>query len=80
MKGSKFTEEQIAFALKQAESGIPLAEVCRKMGVPENTFYGWKKKFSGEGVFHLLSPAKNLTAFFKTSRSCITRSSSRFSC
>jgi putative transposase len=37
MKGSKFTEEQIAFALKQAESGITVAEVCRKMGVSENT-------------------------------------------
>ena len=47
MKRSKFTEEQIAFALKQAESGITVAEVCRKLGVSENTFYNWKKKFSG---------------------------------
>lgn len=39
MKRSKFTEEQIAFALKQAESGITVAEVRRKMGVSENTFY-----------------------------------------
>ncbi len=53
MKGSKFTEEQIAFALKQAESGIPVAEVCRKMGVSENTPYAWKKKFSGLGVSEL---------------------------
>ncbi len=45
MKRSKFTEEQIAFALKQAESGVTVAEVCRKMGVSENTFYNWKKKF-----------------------------------
>lgn len=53
MKGSKFTEEQIAFALKQAESGITVAEVCRKMGVSENTLYAWKKKFSGLGVSEL---------------------------
>lgn len=50
MKGPKFTEEQIAFALKQAESGVPVAEVCRKMGVSENTPYAWKKKFPGLGV------------------------------
>jgi putative transposase len=53
MKRSKFTEEQIAFALKQAESGVTVAEVCRKMGVSENTFYAWKKKFSGLGVSEL---------------------------
>ncbi len=53
MKGSKFTEEQIAFALKQAESGITVAEVCRKLGISENTFYNWKKKFSGLGVSEL---------------------------
>ncbi len=53
MKRSKFTEEQIAFALKQAESGITVSEVCRKLGVSENTFYNWKKKFSGLGVSEL---------------------------
>lgn len=53
MKGPWFTEEQIAFALKQAESGIPIAEVCRKMGVSENTPYAWNKKFSGLGVSEL---------------------------
>ena len=53
MKRSKFTEEQIAFALKQAESGVTVAEVCRKMGVSEPTFYNWKKKFAGLGVSEL---------------------------
>ncbi len=53
MKRSKFTEEQISFALKQAESGVTVAEVCRKMGISENTFYNWKKKFSGLGVSEL---------------------------
>jgi len=53
MKRSKFTKEQIAFALKQAESGVTVAEVCRKMGISENTYYAWKKKFSGLGVSEL---------------------------
>ena len=47
MKKSKFTEEQIAFALKQAETGTPVKEVIRKLGITEQTFYRWKKKYGG---------------------------------
>jgi len=47
MRSSKFTEEQIAFALKQAETGTPVKEVIRKLGITEQTFYRWKKKYSG---------------------------------
>ena len=50
MKKSKFTEEQIAFALKQAESGTRVEEVCRKMGISQATFYAWRKKFGGMEV------------------------------
>jgi len=50
MKKSRFTNEQIAFALKQADTGTPVTEICRKMGVSEPTFYRWKKKFDGLGV------------------------------
>lgn len=50
MKGKKHTEEQISFALKQAESGVPVGEVCRKMGVAESTFFHWRKKYAGLGV------------------------------
>ena len=50
MKKSRFTHEQIAFALKQAESGVPVEEVCRKLGISQQTFYRWKKKFDGLGV------------------------------
>jgi putative transposase len=53
MKKSKFTEQQIVFALKQAETGVPVAEVCRKMSISEATFYNWKKKFSGLGTAEL---------------------------
>ena len=47
MKKSKFTEAQIAFILKQAEEGTPVAEVCRKAGISDATFYGWRKKYAG---------------------------------
>jgi putative transposase len=50
MKRSKFTESQIIFALKQAETGVKVEEVCRKMGISEATFYNWKKKYGGLGV------------------------------
>ena len=53
MKRSRFTEEQIAFALLQAESGTPVSGVCRKMGISENTFYRWKRKYVGMGVAEL---------------------------
>ena len=53
MKKYKFTEEQIAFALKQAESGTRVEEVCRKMGISQATFYAWRKKFGGLGVSEL---------------------------
>jgi len=47
MRKSTYKEEQIAFTLKQAGIGTTIAEVCRKMGVSEQTFYRWKKKYSG---------------------------------
>lgn len=53
MKSSKFTEEQIAFALKQAELGTNVEEICRKLGISEATFYNWKKKFGGLGPSEL---------------------------
>lgn len=53
MKKSKYTEEQIAFALKQAEVGTPVEEVIRKMGMSEATFYSWRKKYGGLGLSEL---------------------------
>ncbi len=47
MKASKFSEAQIAFVLKQAEDGMAVAEVCRKAGVSQATFYNWRKKYAG---------------------------------
>lgn len=53
MKKPTYTETQIAFALKQAETGTRVDEVCRKMGISEATFYNWKKKYGGLGVTEL---------------------------
>jgi putative transposase len=50
MKKARYTEEQIAFALRQAETGTAVVEVCRKLGISEQTFYRWKKQYAGLGV------------------------------
>lgn len=53
MGRKQYTGEQIAFALRQAESGTPVAEIIRKLGVSEQTFYRWKEQFAGPGVAEL---------------------------
>ena len=53
MKRKRYTDEQIAFALRQAESGTPVVEIVRKMGISEQTFYRWKKHYAGLGVAEL---------------------------
>ncbi len=53
MKRSRFSEEQIAYALRLAESGTPVVDVCRQIGVSEATYYTWKKKFGDLGVSEL---------------------------
>ena len=50
MKRKRYTDEQIAFALRQAETGTAVDEICRKLGVSEATFYRWKKQFAGMGL------------------------------
>ena len=53
MKKPRFTEQQVAQALRQAEQGTSAAEVCRKLGVSEATFYAWKKRYAGMGIAEL---------------------------
>ena len=53
MKRSRNSEEKILYALKQAESGTPVGDVCRQMGISEATFYVWKKKFGGLSLTEL---------------------------
>lgn len=53
MKKSKFTESQIAFAIKQAETGVKVDEICRQMGISQATFFNWKKKYGGLGISEL---------------------------
>ncbi len=47
MKKSKFTEEQIVYAIKQVEVGVPIVELCRKYGISQQTFYRWRNKYGG---------------------------------
>jgi len=53
MRTRRFTEEQIAHALRQAEAGKPVGDICREMGVSEQSFYRWKRKYWGMGVAEL---------------------------
>jgi len=50
LKKSRFSDEQVAHALRQAEAGTSVAEIVRKLGVSEATFYAWKKKFGAMGT------------------------------
>jgi len=53
VRKSKYSEEQIALALRQAESGTPIEEVCRRLGISQGTFFRWKKQFGSVGVTEL---------------------------
>jgi putative transposase len=53
MRKAHFREEQITYALKQVESGKPVGEVCRQIGVSEQSFYRWKRKYESMGVAEL---------------------------
>jgi putative transposase len=64
MRKSRFTEEQIIATLKQVEAGAKLQDVTRRLGITEQTYYRWKKKFGGMDV----SDAKKLKALEEENR------------
>ena len=53
MRKARFSEEQITYALRQMEPGKPVGEVCRQIGVSEQSFYRWKRKYEGMGIAEL---------------------------
>jgi putative transposase len=53
MENTEFTEEQIAFVLRQAQTGTRVEEVCRKFGVSQAAFYNWRKNYGGLGASEL---------------------------
>jgi putative transposase len=53
MKRKRYSDEQIVYALRQAEGGAKVVEICRKLGVTEQTFYRWRKKYAGVGISEL---------------------------
>ena len=47
MKASRFTDAQKAFIIRQGDEGTPVAEICRKAGISQATYFNWKRKYSG---------------------------------
>ncbi len=78
MKRSRFSEEQIVYAIRQAESGTPIGDLCRQLGVSDATFYTWKKKYAHLGVSELrrLRQVEEENSPVETARWRISRSTS----
>jgi putative transposase len=64
MKSSRFSQEQIIGILKQGEAGVKVADLCRQLGICEQTYYRWKSKYGGMEV----SDARRLKALEEENR------------
>ena len=64
MRKSRFSEEQIVGAMKQAEAGVSMSDLCRQMGITQQTFYRWKSKYGGLEI----NEAKRLRALEEENR------------
>ena len=73
MKKKRFTEEQIAFALAQESTGQTIAEICRRLGVSEQTFYRWKKKFGAMGHAEAVGECRAPTGCLRGGRKSCAR-------
>ena len=66
MKRKRFSEEQIAYALRMADGGTPVMDVCRQIGISEAMFYTWKKRYGELGVSEL----RKLSSLKTRTRAC----------
>ena len=67
MRKSRYSDEEIAAALQQAEAGVPLAQITHRLGVSEATFFAWKKRFADHGTpeIHELHQLRDENAYLR---------------
>ena len=80
MKRSKFSEEQVVYAIRQADAGTPVGDLCRQLGVSDATFYAWKKKIAGSNGSSLTSRSTSICCRRPCEKKSKARTPSRTDC